>query len=397
MVFVSLEQVDLTSAQRWRVFKDQVRRRAHDEAEQTCQAAILLGEEVVRWKLGLAWIELARGQVHDALASSMRLVREAPEEGEIYRTIAQIWAVLGKAELSREWAKRAEQLGQVPKTEVIARPRRAPSVKLKRVPDPEIRMRALLGQSLFGERDVSTGVRPAAGFSELAGEISRRRAIIAGIALLTLIGAGGVVRAAVAHRAGEDVSKETETLAHLMETGSVEQVAAAIPRFAALAENSGASAKDRAALARAEATVYRYLDADPARKAKITGTLLDQTLNDDDAVLARALIADDEDNIEKIDTLKAIAARRPKASEPVFLIASAYRAAGRFKEAQRTMKAAEELEPSHLPHLLAELLFFSERDNKSEALRVYEQMNDVQPTSQFTVQALKELAARGWL
>jgi cytochrome c-type biogenesis protein CcmH/NrfG len=259
-------------------------------------------------------------------------------------------------------------------------------------------MRALLGQSLFGDRDVSTSVGPEAGFAQLATAIRRRRAVFAGIAVVAVLGAASVVRAAITHRAGEDATKEVDTLAHLMETGSVEQVKAAIPRFEALAATAGAAtAANRAALARGEATVYRYLGAEPERKAKVEALLAASDLTGDDAVLARALITGDEERGAMLEELRDFAARHPKDSEPVYLMACAHAALGEKRLATKEMKHAEELEPSHLPHLLGAVSFFAKGKHKDEALRIFEQMNDVQPNSPFTVDAMKLLAARGWL
>jgi hypothetical protein len=187
----------------------------------------------------------------------------------------------------------------------------------------------------------------------------------------------------VEERARSDSKSQAQLLQELLITGSLSEARSHLEKLEALVAQAKNPRAHAAIRARAEATLYRFHDADPARKGRALRLLIaEKNRMTNDAWVAAALLTSRTERASILRGGEALVL--PRDADPVALAASLEAGLGRSKEARAGYLEAEAREPSHVVHLYA--LFSLEHVNgeRRDAQLVLERMEDVSPTSPWT-------------
>jgi hypothetical protein len=248
--------------------------------------------------------------------------------------------------------------------------------------DPKIKvggqtvgMQALLGGSLFATGALGTRAVKTAGSGSAKLRKSRRGlpyGWLASIVALTF----GVLEGVdfLKHRAGEaEAAQRTEVLKELLRCGSFAQAADVLSKIP-----EDVRPKRAALIARAEATIYRYHDADPKRRERVLRyfeTASDKT--SPEWMVTIALLAPRLELLAQLDGLRRAAEADREDPEPIFLAAEAWARAGVIKLADAAFAQAEGVAPAHLPHLARYVAYQVELGRAYQVSNLISQMRDV--------------------
>lgn len=335
-----------------------------------------------------------------SVREAMLSARKRPQDPDARAEVARAWLALGKPEVARTWAMEAVRMKPGKKAyeallqEIAAAGgqgawgEEGPTalVRFQTGPDPwevaatdeiggpappslDSQMNALFGGALFDEQtsflppSIVLALRPAPKRGRGA-----LRLLIAGITLAA-VAVGLLTNEIVKRRELAHVSQELEGF---LRTGSVEEARPVMEKLQGLAKEG----ETQPIVVRAEAMLYHYLDQDEGRRDFIERALPAMASDTYDAVVARALIASEEDLPKMRADLERVAegAEDPEAA---FLLAV-------ISQKRKRYEAAVDLEPSHLPHLAHLARWYLGNEKRDRARDVLDQMRTVNPESRFT-------------
>lgn len=202
----------------------------------------------------------------------------------------------------------------------------------------------------------------------------------------------------VAERARADAKDQARLLQELLLQGSLTEAAQHLDRLEKLLAEARRPTAFAALRARTEATLYRFHDALPDRRARAEALVQDASEHgSSDAWMARTLLASPDERARLLEGKDALAMTRD--AYPVALSAAQAARRGRVEEARSGYERAEALEPSNLVHLYG--LFLAERwaGNARAAQLVLERLEDASPNGPWTrlarAQSAEDEEARG--
>ncbi len=358
------------------------------------------------------------GGVREAILAA----KAAPEDPARRAEVARAWLRIGKADLALTWAREAYRLDRSqenaallrevgryiiePKTVVgppgdppkpAAPPTQVMRIRAARASrvseswesaptqaiDPvtpaslESQLNALFGGDLFNEE---TQYGQLTAVRTLRPPRKGRRmfmSLMVGTFAVGLVAAGWV-----AHDLKK--SRECATLVHDLEgflrTGELRHADEALDRVRLLADDTHRTRELAPLMARAEATLYRYVDSSQDRKRSVEKLLKAVGEGTFDAVVARALITPPSQLGDLQPMLQKIAteARDPEAA---FLVGVSLASGGRRKAADKAFEAAIDLEPANLPHLAHQARWLARTGHPKDADEVLDQMRTIDPES----------------
>lgn len=142
----------------------------------------------------------------------------------------------------------------------------------------------------------------------------------------------------------------------------------------------------RALVARAQATLYRWHDADPARLAAIEA--MAAPAESVDLAVKNALLESAERWSADINGLEALARNDIAGCDALYLVALARARAGNLPAAVAAFRAANERGPAHLPYLALQVQALDDSGLPVSALRVARRMASISDKSPWTKWAL---------
>ena len=223
------------------------------------------------------------------------------------------------------------------------------------------------------------------------------------LALLILVLCAGaaavwIVRAGLSRRTVEDRELVARNLASFLKEGELDRAA----QFLTLLRgaNSPLDAHDRAhdahldLMIRAEATLYRYQDADPERLARIRPYLSSTATApaSGERILASLAVASRQERAARLTELESIRPAFDRDPEFHYLLATALEYKGDVKAARQAWDRAFELGPLWLAHRY-EQAWFESRQGKAEAVsKLVGRLTQVAPESAWTRLASEQFA-----
>jgi tetratricopeptide (TPR) repeat protein len=338
-----------------------------EEAAELSRRALAKKPDEPGWLLGRAWALVGLGHLDQALEHARAAAALDGRNAAAFRTIAAVFLQMGRLDAALEAAQHAVRI-DLDRTSVdllnrIREERAARAVgsvkdsHLRRVPTgeleesaailmharrhtaeqavqpPDSQLAALFGASLFGAWDESLDAAASPVWIRYLTPILSKRAVAVMLILVVVATLSGVVVAEGLRIArASDRRTATELMRQMLHSGAVEQLAVFLA-------SPAANNVDAALARRAHATVYRYVDADPAHLAMQAAA--------DDPVAAALPLA----RVERLDQLEAL--RRPeveKDPQAMLLAAETLARAGDLPAARETLARADELEPSNVLH-----------------------------------------------
>jgi tetratricopeptide (TPR) repeat protein len=254
----------------------------------------------------------------------------------------------------------------------------ATSLLPNRKPVPlESQMNAMFGGALFRER---TRLIPVAAPQPIR---APRRPASTFVKLLAMTVALGVVSFVVTARRLEksrEYAALTHDLAAFLRTGELRQADELLDRARSFAVDPQQARAMAPLMARAEATLYRYVDGSEERRKSVETWLALTGEGTFDAAVARALITPDAELVPMQGILRTIAVQSLD-PEAAFLFGVSLAQVGRRADADKAYARAVDLEPSHLPHLAHYAVWVSQNGRKSDAIELVDQMRTIDPES----------------
>ncbi|MCA9550590.1 MAG: tetratricopeptide repeat protein [Myxococcales bacterium] len=251
--------------------------------------------------------------------------------------------------------------------------------------DIDAQVHALLG----GDKLVAAALEPKTAQLHLApkrgvlGDSFRAGRIAAGVILgllaifSTVVVSYGLRRRAAAR--AEQVATELSTFAA---TGGAEGASELLDELAA---NTELDPAHRAIVARAEATLYRGFNGDPAHLDRVRAALQGSPLPEHDLVVVEGLVTSCGDRLRLLPRLAALGANSDDPMVP-FLMGTALARAGSAQQATAAFERALELEPSNLEFLATLAAHRVQVGEVDEAIELLDVMREVDPTSAWTLQ-----------
>ncbi|MCU0619922.1 MAG: hypothetical protein MUC69_00285 [Gemmatimonadales bacterium] len=245
-------------------------------------------------------------------------------------------------------------------------------------------MAALLGASVFGPWAASE--RPPAGTRRRARRRTWRGALAAAAVACGAVALALVVNASLVHVRQERATKAVRSLREFLLIGDLVRASRLVVPEAALADDD-----HRHVVARAEATLYRFHDAAPARRARAARLLADHPATGYDAVVARALLLPRAERASRLAELRAL--DRPGQRDPCAALLVAIALAPRHDEAAAAaFDRALLLGPDHAPLLSAAAEFEHRRGRGQRAVGHLEALVETNPRSPWVALTRARLA-----
>lgn len=366
-------------------------------------------ESAVDWHMGAARALVGLGRPRDALDHATDAALVQPDHGAAVRLVASISLLLGQLDAALAAAQYAQRLlrdeasqrlveeiqarrhevrqqsqsalkheargparpraaapsvksasaakagsafdGQTLRLEVAQRAA-APAAPTPAAPTPALdaQLAALFGVRLFGAWTASVAPAGLPGWAR-AGESRLPQRLAAALVAVTLVGGAALAigyRALVRQRHVEGV-KQVEAIAELLRVGSVEALGAAVDAArAAVVDDEAVRSAEDPLLARADATAWRYCDAQPARRARVlAATAGVDNAGVGDLVVARALIISEADQAPLLPMLRRLAGVG-KDAQAALLVAVILLRANDLSGAEQAVRRALELEPANV-------------------------------------------------
>ncbi len=219
------------------------------------------------------------------------------------------------------------------------------------------------------------------------------------LALLTLVLCAGaaavwIVRAGLSRRTVEDRELVARNLASFLKEGELDRAA----QFLTLLRGAKAFLDAHDAhldlMIRAEATLYRYQDADPERLARIRPYLSSTATApaSGERILASLAVASRQERAARLAELESIRPAFDRDPEFHYLLATGLEYKGDVKAARQAWDRAFELGPLWLGHRY-EQAWFESRQGKAEAVsKLVGRLTQVAPESAWTRLALEQFA-----
>jgi tetratricopeptide (TPR) repeat protein len=339
------------------------------------------------------------------LSEAMRAARDRPDDPDAKAEVARAWLRVGKPKVAVAWAQDAYRMKSTAENAALLRAvteqlqgpssagQQAPEQQPLRVekwevmatslmppPSPvplESQLNAMFGGGLFRE---PTLIEKISVVHEL--RPPRRAASTFVRLVLATVAVGLVAFALAAQRVkhSRECAQLIGDLAGYLRTGELRVADEALERARVLAAEPDRARLLAPLMARAEATLYRYVDASDERRTSVEAMLAASGEGSFDAVIARALITPDAE-LAALQPVLQMIADETRDPEAAFLLAVSLVAAGRTEDADRAYARAVDLEPSHLPHLAHYAVWVTRSGRAEEAGEIVDQMKTIDPES----------------
>jgi hypothetical protein len=243
-------------------------------------------------------------------------------------------------------------------------------------------MAKLLGESVFGP-----WLDPAGAKGRARRRISRpsRLRIVVVSAIVAAVGVWLVVRG-FSHQAAQERTEVAKDVAAFLAEGELERLSQYVAILSPPAEPLQPTDPYVDLVVRAEAVLYRYHDANPARLARIQ-PLLSPDQASPSRVLARLTVASNAERLAAYATLKALELRLAKEPEFWTLLASAEEGRN-VAAAKASWDRSFDVGPLWLPHRYLQHRFEARRGSAEGQARIARHMAKVAPDSPWTRLAL---------
>ena len=206
------------------------------------------------------------------------------------------------------------------------------------------------------------------------------------LALALALPAVWLFREGVSKRELAGQEKTADDLRTFLQDGDLPRVAALLPVLEQGAPLSLDNPYFSLAL-RAEATLYRYHDADPTRRLRLEQTFRlvpNAAAPSLDRALAALIVLSRPERSDRLDELKVLAQSAPRDPECAFLLAAALEHQGDYPEARRAYARAEELGPLWQPHRLEQILFERRTGNRRAVEKLAQKISRQDPGNPWT-------------
>lgn len=250
----------------------------------------------------------------------------------------------------------------------------------------EAQLAALYGESLWGEWSDPGALFEHEDVQNLRSSGSFWLRLM-GIGIVVGLGAGlwWVVSVGMARSHGEERARVADEISEFLKVGDFDHIQQFLPRLQLDDKEWDPADPHLDLIIRAEATLYRYFDADPRRFDKIVPYLGGGDKNNSyHRVVSRALIASLAERNSHLESLLRVNQPGIRDPEASFLIATVFDRAGDIKKATKAFNHAEDLGPDHLFHLAVAAAFHIRHKKKQPSLRLMGQMIDKNPRSPWT-------------
>ncbi len=221
--------------------------------------------------------------------------------------------------------------------------------------DRERQLAALFGESLIGPwPELSSEPAPKGRLRRARGWLWWTLGVL-GLVVAAGLGARALGRSGLERRAADDRGERAERLQMALEDGHLEVAAGLLESVGGeRAELDPADPHLELVLA-AEAVAYRYLDAEPRRRARIEPLLRAATTAP--RRLARLTILSRAERAEHLGDLERLRSERPQDPQVHYLIATVRERAGDVALAREAYRRSEDLGPAWLAHRFDQLEF----------------------------------------
>ena len=252
----------------------------------------------------------------------------------------------------------------------------------------ERQLQCLLGQNLFGE-----GLEPSIyvpGQTTAHRRLSRNAKRLLGLLALALaLPAVWLFREGVSKRELAGQEKTADDLRTFLQDGDLPRVAALLP----VLEQGAPLSPDNPyfpLVLRAEATLYRYHDADPTRRIRLEQAFRlvpNAAASSLDQALAALIVLSRPERSDRLDELRGLAGSAPRDPQCAFLLAAVLDDQGDHPGARRAYTRAEELGPLWLPHRLEQILFERRTGNPRAVAKLVQKISRQDPGNPWTALA----------
>ncbi len=238
--------------------------------------------------------------------------------------------------------------------------------------DRERQLAALFGESLIGP------------WPELSAERAPKRRLgrarswlwwslgVFGLVIAAGFGARALGRSGLERRAADDRGERAERLQMALEDGHLEVAARLLEAVGGERTDLDPADPHLELVLAAEAVAYRYLDAEPRRRARIEPLLLAATTAP--RRLARLTILSRAERAEHLDDLQRLRTERPHDPQVHYLIATVRERAGDVALAREAYRRSEDLGPAWLAHRFDQLDFERRQGDTAAVVAIAEGM-----------------------
>jgi hypothetical protein len=244
----------------------------------------------------------------------------------------------------------------------------------------------LYGESVFGPWLDPTQTMAAGNQQRKRGSWGKRVAILLLAALVTVAGVW-ITRRGFSRQAEQDRAQVARDVAAFLAEGELERLSQFLSLLSPPVERLQATDPYLDLIVQAEAALYRYHDASPARLARIEPFLSDNG-GAAKRVLARLTVASNAERLPAYETLKGL--QSSLAKDPEFWTLIANMEEGRnIAGAHTSWERSSEVGPLWLPHRYQQCEFEARRRNGEAVTRMASHMVKVAPDSPWTQLALR--------
>lgn len=259
-------------------------------------------------------------------------------------------------------------------------------------PDSHRRLARLYGESLFGAwLDPAELMAAGDPRRRKRGRLGKRLGVVLLIALV--IGAGAwLTRRGLARQAAQERARVAKDVAAFLAEGELERLAQFLALLAPPTRPLAPSDPYLDIVLQAEAALFRYHDAGPARLARVAQHAATDSTRPQ-RLLAQLTVAARGDRLASYERLSALAPELAKDPEYRALMAQVQEARGELAAARQSWERSAQAGPLWLPHRYLQCAFEARRKNPEAVARLLHHMARVAPGSPWTRLALLHFSA----
>ncbi len=416
------------SQETWAQVKSLLEYGRYREVEAPCRQALDTGATGAKWNIALALSLLNTERASESLTFARAAADSSPNHPQVYRILARVYSALGDGQRALDTAAFAFRL--LPNVDNrnllrqiqnqfqdgVSVPTQEESSELgweedagddadgearlhllqataEQVSDHDHegqsalvdkQVESLFGGSMFGAWEDPGELLSSERSGPRSGKVTRRIVVLA---LILVLGAAiaWVIREGLQRRQAKQQVRMAQEVHAFLAIGDLERVAAFLPEFCAHRDSASWSTADEQLSLRAEASLYRFHDADAERvhRVKQSAVQLGKDLGYDGQV-GLALLLSDTERVAWVPKLKRLDSPDNRDPEAAYLLAMALVRAGADSAAEQAFKRSADLGPSIAYHLAAEADFQGGRGNVNGAHLVLEVLADESPYSPWT-------------
>jgi hypothetical protein len=243
---------------------------------------------------------------------------------------------------------------------------------------------------LFGETVFGPLLDPGRYLSRTSPSNARRGRLRRFVILLLILGVGGattwLIRAGSRRTTGVSREQTAQSLANFLNEGEMPRVAQFLLVLHDPKQPFDSADPFLDLMVRGEAAVYRYLDADPSRLARIRTYLPipEGGAGSPQRLLASLAVASRQERAERLAELESIGQIFERDPEYHYLLATALEHKGDVQAARRAWERSQDLGPLWLGHRYEQAGFEAAQRNRTGVRKVVEGLARVAPTSLWT-------------